>query len=734
VFVISFSYRSILSRAFAVYLAVLLCTAAELRAQKYLTTFGEVAQMNTIRHTQVLLHGDYNGDGLEDLAAVGSEQVSLWFQQPDSLQFRNSTFFVNKPILGAAAARCNGDRMTDIILITGDPLSVSVYLAKSGGRFSLAWQKVIPGPFEKMIVADVNNDKKDDILLFGKKELGITVLPGNGNGSFGQSIVLFPDYSFNDCLVTHLGEDGFSDIVATNWISNQLLIFSGFGKLKFSEPAVLQFSTEPVPYAAAFVDFDVNRDLVVALPEERSFQILLGDGLGGFRVGQTILSPDGITDLAVGDVNGDGSADCAVLNGQSCTVWLNDGEGSMGENVRFAAGRNPSFLQLIPHAVPAQLDAAILDTTSSQLRILYSSRCSGLIGGEWSYAVGVRPGAICIGDFNRDGWPDVAVANTGSATLSLFIGKGGGKFSGQLSFDIDLHADAVRSVSRDDSTAVFVLTDSTEEKIAVADINLRTFSHALYTIPSQGVPEVVTASVDTLTGLLRFLVLERDRNRTSLASFEQIRRNQFVEKPVPLTPPYPLLAAAVGDFNGKGDDDIAYIVYDKRRQSSDLYQVNGFSFRHPAHGVFVGTVAVGEAPVPFMWTADLNRDRHSDLMVYTGGSQNFLQVYLGHSDTTVLPAKVRDRAFMELSGRDRLKIVDANGDGTPDLLYENARRRSLQVLFGRGDGSFSTGLHLGNSDAFADFALGRISRSELPELLVTDVLRGCLKVISLQEE
>jgi hypothetical protein len=40
-----------------------------------------------------------------------------------------------------------------------------------------------------------------------------------------------------------------------------------------------------------------------------------------------------------------------------------------------------------------------------------------------------QPRAIVIGDFDRDGKPDLAVVNQGSNTLSILLGDGSGRFS-----------------------------------------------------------------------------------------------------------------------------------------------------------------------------------------------------------------------------------------------------------------------------------------------------------------
>src|SRR5258705_2972898 len=48
---------------------------------------------------------------------------------------------------------------------------------------------------------------------------------------------------------------------------------------------------------------------------------------------------------------------------------------------------------------------------------------------ETSLTTGAEPVAVAVGDFNRDGQRDLAVVNSGSDDLSIFLGDGHGKFS-----------------------------------------------------------------------------------------------------------------------------------------------------------------------------------------------------------------------------------------------------------------------------------------------------------------
>jgi FG-GAP-like repeat len=52
------------------------------------------------------------------------------------------------------------------------------------------------------------------------------------------------------------------------------------------------------------------------------------------------------------------------------------------------------------------------------------------------FAAGINPQSVVVGDFNGDGVPDLAVANFGSSSVSVLLGRGDGTFQAALDFDV----------------------------------------------------------------------------------------------------------------------------------------------------------------------------------------------------------------------------------------------------------------------------------------------------------
>ena len=56
--------------------------------------------------------------------------------------------------------------------------------------------------------------------------------------------------------------------------------------------------------------------------------------------------------------------------------------------------------------------------------------------GPTNYTAGNDPYSVAVGDFNGDGHPDLAVANTSSDNVSIFLGTAGGTFTGPTNFPV----------------------------------------------------------------------------------------------------------------------------------------------------------------------------------------------------------------------------------------------------------------------------------------------------------
>ena len=155
-------------------------------------------------------------------------------------------------------------------------------------------------------------------------------------GSFSSG--LYP----NSIAVADVNLDGKLDLVIANTTSGSttgqtVTVLMGNGDGSFRAP--VSYATGTSPYAVVVADFngDGKPDLAVANGGSNTVSILRGNGDGTFAAAVNYATgsyPDG---LAIGDFNGDGKLDLAVVNDYSSNVsiFLGNGDGTFGAATNF---------------------------------------------------------------------------------------------------------------------------------------------------------------------------------------------------------------------------------------------------------------------------------------------------------------------------------------------------------------------------------------------------------------
>ena len=594
------------------------------------------------------------------------------------------------------------------------------------------------GSFDTLITADVNNDRKIDILLFGKKEPGLTVLLGDGHGTFSPPTVLFPEQSFSAALVDDFNDDGISDILATNWISNELFLFTGIGKMKFGDPSVLSFEREPSMFDVTYLDTDVNKDLIVGFADDRMYQTYLGDGYGGFHLHQSIPLPSLPAQILTADINGDGWNDVVVFSPaqRTLSVALNNGKGTVEEHVDFDAGASARKTVLLPAA--HGIDAAVLDQATSRVRVFYNSQFQYNLSAEPRYGTGLAPGNVLFTDIDHDGLGDILIPNAGSKTISLFFGQKSGRLLGQIAFQTQSATQHLHPYSLNDSTIVLLGTHFDDDNISIMKVNIHNLSSLSFAVPASGHPEILGATIDRSHGFVHIYSLNREHGdgHTSIIEYEQISPSRFVEHPAPSLSQSMLLAASISDFDNDGTLDIAYITFNAQRKREEVYTARSNTSGEFEKARFEFDFAEQSPLVPQLWNADLNHDGVEDLIIQLADPEQSLMVSLGRHDSILsfAPPSFRLKEDISILEHENVVVADLNGDGIPDLVLENYFNKTIQTYPGRGDGTFLPRIRLMSSEGIGGFAIGDINNDHIPELMVSERPNGLLRIISLVEK
>ena len=308
--------------------------------------------------------GDFNGDGIPDVAVLyagGVKQpratVSIYEGRP-SAHFKPLLTHYETATTGTtlAAGDVNGDGKLDLVAFGQSPSIGATYgllLGKGDGTFepvrALSLQPTACCGTE-LFLADVNNDRKLDIVSFDGVSLG------NGDGTFRPFVPLAPvtgGIFASHFTIGDFNNDGKLDLAfITDDDLSAICIYLGDGTGAFNSSA---FFSVTLPYGFPFNTyitvghFSANGALgIVAGTSEQdssagvaahgAMSLLAGNGDGTLSPPVTYQIPQDLEAFGIGDFNGDGLDDVAVLNGTLVSLFTNAGDGTLRPGIDFGAG------------------------------------------------------------------------------------------------------------------------------------------------------------------------------------------------------------------------------------------------------------------------------------------------------------------------------------------------------------------------------------------------------------
>jgi hypothetical protein len=187
------------------------------------------------------------------------------------------------------------------------------------------------------------------------------------------------------------------------------------------------------PSAIAAGNFDGNGtlDLAVTNKTDNTVSILLSNGNGTFQPHVDYATGTGPVAVVTGDFNGDGILDLAVANStaNTVTVLLGNGNGTFQAKPDFYTGtgtQNPVWLAVGDFNRDGNLDLAVANEATNTIAIFLGNG-TGTFTLKSTPTV-ATPTSVEVGDFNGDGLLDLVVASSTANTVTVLLGNGDGTF------------------------------------------------------------------------------------------------------------------------------------------------------------------------------------------------------------------------------------------------------------------------------------------------------------------
>jgi len=338
------------------------------------------------------------------------------------------------PVGSVALGDFNGDGKADLVVTNYPDSSVSVLLGNGDGTFqSKVDYSAGPQPVS-VAVGDFNGDGKVDLVVANGNDgpSNVSVLLGNGDGTFQAAAnysvgsLLYPYMSPASVAVGDFNGDGKADLATANQFGN-VSVLLGNGDGTFETAAHYPAGAGAVAVAVGDFNGDGKADLVTVNYADNSLSVLLGNGDGTFQasVNYTLatfpyVSPDSV---AVADFNGDGKADLAVANASagSVSVLLGKGDGTFQAKVDYPAGTDPTSVLVGDFNGDGKADLATADSGGNNVNVLLGNG-NGTFQTAMNYGAGTGPRSMVVGDFNGDGKADLVVTNN-TNNVSVLLGQ-----------------------------------------------------------------------------------------------------------------------------------------------------------------------------------------------------------------------------------------------------------------------------------------------------------------------
>jgi len=350
------------------------------------------------------------------------------------LAFTANTYPVGSgPVV--TVADVDGDGRLDLITANGNNTNTLTVLTNNGsGGFGFYATLTVGKNPAGVVAADVNGDGHLDLISINAGNNSVTVLTNNGTGVFGSNSTFNVVSSPGDVVAADVNDDGYVDLISPSYISAGILtIYTNNGSGFFGSNATLDVGSYPVCVCAADVNGDGYVDLIVANykgSNANSLTILTNNGSGvfGFNARVTVgKAPDWVV---AADVNGDGHVDLITANNETntLTVLTNNGTGVFGLNATLTVAGIPNWVTATDLNGDGKLDLisanggnySTIPGNGNSLTI-YTNNGSGGFGSNTTFTVGIGAINDLAADLNADGKSDLVVANYYDNTVKVLL-------------------------------------------------------------------------------------------------------------------------------------------------------------------------------------------------------------------------------------------------------------------------------------------------------------------------
>ena len=339
-----------------------------------------------------------------------------------------------------------------------------------------------------------------------------------------------------------------------------------------------------------------------------------------------------------------------------------------------------------------------------------------------TFATGSLPTSVSIADLNGDGKADLAVANSGSNTVSVMLGNGDGTFrtlendaTGTKPVFVSI-AD-VNNDGEKDLLAVMWNTTANPPNVSgglsvLLGVGDGTFRPQIQNYASGSAPEALAINDFNRDGKLDVAITA---NMEGFISYGVGKGDGTFGFGMVLPAGSGPWGIASEDFNRDGNPDLV-VANSNSNNVSVLLGSGNFSFS-------AQTYATGVAPTAVV-IADFNGDGKTDLAVTDLSSTNNVSILIGKGDGSFKAQSAYTVGITPYS----IAIADFNVDGKADIVTASNGSNILSIMLGNGDGTFQAETLITSADRNSSVAVADVNGDGKADIVTTNSRNDTISV------
>ena len=394
--------------------------------------------------------GDFNGDEIADVAMVSMGDTKLWIHVG-----RGNGTFEPASVYGPTGQRpvflvsqdLDSDGYRDVISADNSSSTVTVFWGQEGPRLVESGSTFSGFSTTKgLAVADVDRDGYPD-LLFPRGDVAvISIYKKAGLGGLdkpSQQLALQDKYSVIE--TADLDGDGITDVFGSDLAAGNLLVALLDSTAKAKTQLRVQAGISPVVVRSGQFDGGGPLDIAVVCKGSNHVALFFGLGEGAFSEPSLLPVLAKPKALAVGRFAYRSPADLIVVGDTEVNLHPGLGSGEYGPAEIVIKDQLKFFVSAAVGDVDGdgRLDLALGESKKGEVLWL-RSRGDGTFDAPKPVKPSGTPTSITLADIDRDGRVDIIVSSNATQSVSAFYNEGAGVFGSAMTYGLGLNASGHR--------------------------------------------------------------------------------------------------------------------------------------------------------------------------------------------------------------------------------------------------------------------------------------------------